>query len=79
LNFRDWPPSSYANILKTLRIFYRKFLGRPEVVEDFKFPSRPFNAIIIPSKKELQEFYSRLKEPMARALFLFLRNDWIEE
>jgi hypothetical protein len=62
-----------------LRIFYREFLGRPEVIEGFKFPSQPFNPIIIPSKKELQEFYSRLKEPMARALFLFLRNDWIEE
>jgi integrase len=71
LKFKEWPPSSYANILKTLRIFYREFLGRPEVIEGFKFPSRPFNPIIIPSKKDLQEFYSRLKEPMARALFLF--------
>jgi integrase/recombinase XerD len=68
--FKDLPANSYANILKTLRVFYRDYLGRPEVIEGFKFPTRPFNAIAIPSKKELQEFYRWLKEPMAKALFL---------
>jgi integrase/recombinase XerD len=57
-------------MLKTLRVFYRDYLGRGEVVEGFKFPTRPFNAVTIPSKKELQEFYRWLKEPLAKALFL---------
>jgi len=68
--FKEVPANSYANILKTLRIFYRDYLGRLEVVEGFKFPTRPFNAIAIPSKRKLQEFYRWLKEPMAKALFL---------
>jgi len=38
MRFRNWSTYSYANILKTLRIFYRDYLGRKEVIEGFKFP-----------------------------------------
>ncbi|MGQ9778234.1 MAG: tyrosine-type recombinase/integrase [Thermodesulfobacteriota bacterium] len=69
-NLKDIPANSYANVLKTLRVFYRDYLGRGEVIEGFRFPSRPFNAIIIPSKKDLQAFYHWLREPLAKALFL---------
>ena len=71
LKFKGWSPYSYANILKTLRIFYRDYLGRPEVVEGFRFPSSPLSAPSVPSKGELQRFYYWLKEPLARAIFLF--------
>ena len=70
MKLRDMPPNSYANVLKTLRIFYRDYLGRREVVEGFEFPNRPINMVKTPSKKELREFYGWLKEPMAKALFL---------
>jgi len=69
-NFIDKPANSYANVLKALRIFCRDYLGRGEVIEGFRFPSRPFKVVVIPSEKELQEFYRWLKEPLARALFL---------
>ncbi|MEO0242806.1 MAG: tyrosine-type recombinase/integrase [candidate division WOR-3 bacterium] len=68
--FKDMPANSYANILKTLRVFYRDYLGKGEVIEGFKFPSRPLNTIIIPSKKDIQAFYQWLKEPLAKALLL---------
>jgi hypothetical protein len=42
MEFRDYSPWTYANILKALRIFYRDYLGKPEVIEGFKFPNRPF-------------------------------------
>jgi len=71
MKFKDIPANSYANILKTLRVFYKDYLGKPEVIEGFKFPPRPFNIVFIPSKRELQEFYLWLKEPLAKALFLF--------
>ncbi len=45
-------------------------MGRGEVIEGFKFPSRPIKPRIPPSKKDLQEFYSFLDEPMAKAIFL---------
>ena len=69
-NFIDKPANSYANILKTLRILYRDYLGKGEIIEGFKFPARPFKVIVIPSKEDLQDFYQWLKEPLARALFL---------
>jgi integrase len=57
--------------LKALRVFYRDYLGKPEVIEGFKFPNRPFKPKRIPSKNELQEFYKFLKDPLAKAIFLF--------
>jgi integrase len=71
MRFRDCSPWTYANILKALRVFYRDYLGKPEVIEGFKFPNRPFKPKKIPSKKELQEFYKFLKDPLAKAIFLF--------
>jgi integrase/recombinase XerD len=71
MGFRDCSPYTYANILKALRVFYRDYLGKPEVIEGFKFPNRPFKPKRIPSKNELQEFYKFLKDPLAKAIFLF--------
>ena len=74
MRLRGWSSYSYANILKSLRVFYRDYLGRKEVIEGFKFPNHPFKLKKIPSKIELQEFYRFLKEPLERAIFLFLRR-----
>jgi integrase len=71
MKFRNWSTYSYANMLKALRIFYRDYLGKKEVIEGFKFPNHPFKPKKIPSKRELQEFYQFLKEPLAKAIFLF--------
>jgi len=68
--FVNKPANTYANVLKSLRVFYRDFLGREEIIEGFRFPSRQFKATVIPSKEDLQEFYRWLKEPLAKALFL---------
>jgi integrase len=70
MKFRDYSPNSYANVLKALRIFYRDYLGKPEVVEGFRFPNRPFKPKRVPSKDELQRFYGFLREPLAKAIFL---------
>jgi len=61
---------TYANILKALRVFYKDFLQKGEVIEGFKFPERPISAKIIPSKEDLQKFYRFLDEPLAKAIFL---------
>ena len=57
MSFRGWCTYSYANMLKTLRIFYRDYLGRKEVIEGLKFPNHLFKPKKSPSKGELQEFY----------------------
>ncbi|MEM3406258.1 MAG: integrase [Nitrososphaerota archaeon] len=70
-NFIGIPAGSYANILKTLRLFYREYLNRPEVIEGFKFPAKSINVNVnIPNKEQLKEFYESLDKPVARALFL---------
>jgi integrase/recombinase XerD len=69
-SFIERPANTYANVLKSLRIFYRDYLGKKEVIEGFKFPSRPLSVVTVPSKKDLQGFYQWLKEPLAKAIFL---------
>jgi integrase len=64
------PANTYANVLKTLKIFYRDYLGKGEVVEGFKFPAKSFNPPVAPSKEDIKRFYEWLKEPLAKAMLL---------
>jgi integrase len=61
---------TYANNLKSLKIFCREFLKEPEYVDSFKFPTAPFKPKNIPSKSEIQRFYRALNDPKNEALFL---------
>jgi integrase len=42
----------------------------PEVIESFKFRKAPLMPVTVPSKEQLCRFYSALRTPIARALFL---------
>ncbi len=68
--FKDRSPNTYANVLKSLRVFFRDFLGRPDLVKSFRFPHREPNFKVVPSKSELQQFYEALKSVRDKALFL---------
>ena len=63
-------PSTYKNILASLKRYYRDFLGMKDLVNTFKFPELNFKPIKVPSKKDLAIFYQALKEPRDPALFL---------
>jgi integrase len=63
-------PNSYGNALKPLKAFFRGYLRRPEVVGSFKFRKIQLKPVVIPSREELQRFHSKLRTPIARALFL---------
>jgi len=65
-----WSSSKYRNVLASLVRFYRDYLGMKDVVDSFKFPSRSFKPITVPSKDQLQRFYQGLKSDRDRALFL---------
>jgi hypothetical protein len=41
--------SGYSNALKALRIFFRDYIGRGDLVEGFKFPATPFKPRIVPT------------------------------
>jgi len=68
--FRDMSPCTYANQLKSLKVFFRDFLGLEDLVRTFKFPQRPFKIKTVPSKNDLQEFYRSLKTTRDKALFM---------
>ena len=68
--FNDGSSNTYKNVLSGLKVFFRDFLGRPEVVASFKFPYHEQSFKKIPSKLELQKFYSALEDLRCRCYFL---------
>jgi integrase len=69
--FDDLSPYTYANVLKSLKRFFRDFLERPQIVSSFRFPVKPVTVKIIPSREDVERFYHALEKPIERALFLF--------
>ena len=58
--FDDLSQYTYSNALKALKVFFRDFMKAGYLVESFRFPSIAYNPVIVPSKEELQIFYSNL-------------------
>ena len=61
---------TYANQLKSLKVYCRDYLRKPQLVETFKFPQIPFQPKTIASTKQLRIFYAALETPKDKALFL---------
>jgi len=68
--FADKAPATRANVLKSLKVFFRDYLGRPKVVETFRFPRQEINPKQVPSRTDLQRFCEAIPSPRERALFL---------
>jgi integrase len=68
--FEGKAPATYANALKSLKVFFRDYLGRAEVVQTFRFPRKEFKPKMVPSRADLQKFYMELDSVRDRALFL---------
>ena len=69
MGFTDGNKNTYSNVLKALKVFCRDFLGRPWLVDGFRFPPRPIEPKVIPNKEQLKKFYNEL-DLRDRALFL---------
>ena len=72
--FKDRSPSTYANVLKALKVFFRDFLNRGELVQTFRFPQRPILPKQIPSKDELKRFYEAIPSLKYKAMFLLFAS-----
>jgi integrase len=70
MRFKDAPSNTYANVLKSLKVFYRDYLEMPYVVNSFRFPRKVFVPKVIPPKEALIKFYNELDTPVAKAMFL---------
>ena len=62
--------SHYKNALMALKVFFRDFLQKPELVSSFKFPHRVFKPKQIVTKDQIQTFYTALETTKEKALFL---------
>jgi integrase len=65
--------SSYANYLKTFKVYYRDFLKQPEIIQDYKFPKQSFKPKFLPSKEEIRIFYNALSDRY-KIIFLALAS-----
>jgi len=62
--------STYANVLKSLKVFFRDFLGRGEIVASFKFPKKTYRVKTVPTKEDLQRFFKELDSLRDQTAFL---------
>ena len=68
--FNGKNPYTYANNLKSVKVFCRDFLGKNSLVDSFKFPTIPFKPKKILNTKELQQFYKGFSNQKDKTLFL---------
>ena len=64
--------STYRDYLCTMKVFYRDYLKQPEIIQDYKFPNKPFKPKVLPTKGELNIFYNALGDKH-KVLFLTLQ------
>jgi integrase len=69
----------YKNLLGALKVFFRDFLNRPEVVKSFKFPRTVFKPKIVPTKEEIQRFFNAIDSNIGRVLFLFYASSGLRK
>jgi integrase len=73
-------PSTYANVVKSLRRFVRDFLGRPELMQTFRLPYIEFKPKLIPTKEQVRQGYYALQTNKQKLIYLLyavsgLRHD----
>jgi integrase len=69
----------YKNALMALRVFFRDYMEKPELVESFRFPNQVYKPKHIVSKEDLRRFYDAIETPKEKALFLLYAILWIEK
>ena len=69
---------TYCAVLCALKVFFRDFLNRAELVDSFKFPNLKPNIIAsLHSKHQLQTFFHSLPNNTAKAVFLIYASSGI--
>jgi len=67
----NYSAAYYKNALMALKVFFRDYMEKPELVESFRFPHQVYKPKHIVSKEDLRRFYSAIETPKEKALFLF--------
>jgi integrase len=53
-----------------LKVFFRDYMEKPELVDSFRFPHQVYKPKHIVSKEDVRRFYKAIETPKERALFL---------
>ena len=69
-NFSEHSPSTYRNVVKALRRFFRDFMGRPDLMQSFRMPPKRFCPKRIPSREDIRAGFGALKTDKQRATYL---------
>lgn len=66
----NYSAATYKNALMALKVFFRDYLEKPELVSSFKFPHQVFKPKQIVSKEQVKQFYLCLNTSKEKALFM---------
>ncbi len=66
----NYSAAYYKNALMALKVFFRDYMEKPELVESFRFPNQVYKPKYIVSKEDLRRFYKAIETPKEKALFL---------
>ena len=69
-NFSEHSPSTYRNVVKALRRFFRDFMGRPDLMQSFRMPPKGYQPKRVPSKEEIKAGFNALRTDKQRAIYL---------
>ena len=67
------------HLLKALRIFYARFLGRKELLDGIRFGNCGIKPHVVPSKNDLYKFYESLDDLEEKALFLLIASSGLRK
>ncbi len=60
----------YKNALMALKVFFRDYMEKPELVISFRFPPQIFKPKQIITTAQVRQFYQALETPKEKALFM---------
>jgi len=66
----NYSAATYKNALMSLKVFFRDYLEKPELVSSFRFPHQVFKPKQIVSKEQVKQFYLCLESPKEKGLFM---------
>ena len=72
LHLKQENPGEYKNSLSALKVYFRDFIGRGDLVATFKFPGKEIELKSIPAKTKLQRFYEAALKLDLRLVCYFL-------
>ncbi len=67
-------PETYKNYLAMLKILFRDYLGREDIIKGFKFPQMQFKPKILPSREQLRTYFDALPSLKYKTIFLMLAS-----